>query len=82
MAKRKFFLTTLTVEVLSEDSPLDPDMSLTDVDEFIGEGDGVGRIRFSKRSITSRGAATTAKLYGSEPGFFRLDDKGRTVEDD
>ena len=41
---RKFFKQVFTVTVLSEDSPLDESIELSQLDDYITDGDGSGQI--------------------------------------
>lgn len=82
MSERKFFKQTFTIVVYSEDAPLEYD-DLDDIHHAISEGDCVGSIIDEhQESITGKQAADGLSEVGSEPGFFRLDDDGNTVDDD
>ncbi len=81
-SKRKFFHNIMTIHILSEDEPLSEEMSLADLHYAISEGDCVGdSISIRSNKITGKEAAARLNAYGSEPGFFRLDDKGNDLED-
>ena len=69
--KRKFFLTTITVEVLTEGAPLDSDMTLEEVDSFLGQNDGAGRIRFTHYPVAERSIVGALKEWKIDPNFFR-----------
>ncbi len=78
---RKFFKTVLTVEVLSDESPLEWD-SLADVSYAITDGDCSGKI--TNEAVTKLSGPEAAKALqdqGSEPEFFRLDEDGNDLED-
>jgi len=79
-SQRKFFLNKFTICVLSEDVPLEVD-DLSDVDYEIDQGDCVGgTLEVEAAPLTAK--ETVDKLYefGSEPGFFRLDEDGEDVD--
>lgn len=76
---RKFFLTRITVEVLSEDSPLEWD-TLEDVYHATAYGDSVGACR--DEEIIELGAKEAAQKLlelGSSPDFFQLSENGKTI---
>ncbi len=76
--KRKFYKTTVTVEVLSE-GVLDFD-NLADLHEIVADGDCVGRHWIEKsQTLTSKRMAKATYVFGSSPGFFQLDNKGKTT---
>lgn len=76
--KRKFYKTTLTVVVLSE-QPLEWD-DLGDINYLITEGDCSGQIVNDKQEVlTAKQAAKALEKQGSSPGFFRLDEKGKEI---
>jgi len=79
MTKRKFYKTTITVTVLSE-NPYHAD-NLEEVAFSITEGDCSGE--WDQKSITINGktAAKELKKQGSDPEFFNLDDKGNELYD-
>ncbi len=79
MAK-KFYKTTLTYEVLSEE-PVPDEISLEEVAREASQGRYVGRSgpRF-ETELCGRSMATSLYEFGSEPNFFMLDDEGQTEE--
>jgi len=80
-SKRKFYRTIVTVEVLSEE-PLD-NMGLDALHYAITDGDCVGRTHFGDpQEVEASDAADRLYEMGSEPNFFRLDDKGNDAEDE
>ena len=78
---RKFFKTTITFEVLTEDGPL-PDITDLDAIHFaITSGDASGMItERSSVELTPREAAQALMKQGSDPGFFMLDEEGNRAE--
>ena len=77
----RYFRQVIQIEVLSEDVPLEWD-ALTDIAHAISEGDCVGRVQeiLSER-ISPKFTAQLLREYGSDPGFFQLDDAGKAVDD-
>lgn len=72
---RKYFLTTYTIKVLSEDYPVE-DLTPAEVAEAIDTGNCVGLTEASSVEIDGKRAATLLTEFGSEPGYFMLDDEG------
>lgn len=66
----KYFLTTYTILVLSEDNHVE-DATPAELAEFIDTGPCVGLICPSSKEITAERAAELLTEYGSEPGFFQ-----------
>lgn len=77
---RKYFLTTYTIKVLSEDRHVE-DFSPAEVAEVIDTGDCVGVTETSSELIDGKRAAELLTEFGSEPGFFRLDDEGNELNE-
>ena len=79
MTKRTFYKTTFRVVVLSED-PIPDDLSLRSV---LDEADAGAYVANEASQLTKelngRQAVNALYKFGSEPGFFRLDDKGNDV---
>lgn len=82
MPERKFFKTTYTIVVLSEEAPA-ADLSISDLAYAIADGPCVGT------SIDDGGVALSAKDMAqalteasSEPGFFRLTEDGRNEDEE
>jgi hypothetical protein len=73
--KRKFYETTVTIKILSEDHPIDEDMSLVDIDHAISEGDCVGVTKAKAKELTAKQVAKRLREMGSAPGFFMLEEK-------
>lgn len=75
-----YYLTTFTIQVLSEE-PLGDCLSLSQIDEAISTGDCVGgNLTAKELSISSQEAVTTLIAFGSEPGFFNLDEAGNKLD--
>lgn len=75
----KFYETTFTFKVLSEYSIADCDLSL--VIEQCNQGDLVGMTGKVKETIlTPKVTASKLITYGSEPGFFCLEDDGKPIK--
>lgn len=68
--------------MLSEE-PLAPDLPLGDIAYMIGEGDCVGQVTQSESvEMTPKNMAAALYRYGSEPGFFWLNDDGTHQNDE
>jgi len=78
---RKYFLTTYTIKVLSEDRDVE-DLLPSEVAEAIDTGDCVGITDTRSEEITPKRAANLLIEFGSEPGFFRLDEDGNHEDDE
>ena len=79
----KYFKTTFVIEVLSEDLPIDDDVTLSQLEYLITEGDCSGLIR--QTAVVELSAEEVAKeliAQGSDPEFFGLDEDGTLVVDD
>jgi hypothetical protein len=77
MHSRKFYRTTFIYEVLSEDEPVDNCLDLGTLREVTHYGDCVGRFGETRvNELTGKEAADALYEFGSEPGFFLLDDEG------
>lgn len=76
---RRFFKTVIKATVLSE-APYAPSC-LADVVDDITTGDCVGRTEtISSFELSPKQAANELLKFGSEPGFFGLDEAGNEVE--
>lgn len=74
---RKFYKTTYTVTVLSEDNPPSKGMDLRDVLTECETGGWSGNITgHSVVDLSGLEAANELRRQGSDPGFFDLDDDG------
>lgn len=78
---RKFYKTTVTVTVLSEDQPVKFD-DLQELHYEITNGSCVGSYDEASVEITAQEAVTGLNELGSEPGFFQLDENGNTLDTD
>lgn len=73
---RKFFKTTITITVLSEDEPISPDSSLDDVIYEITEGNCSGDYEVSDvQELSPEETAKALIEQGSDPSFFELNMK-------
>jgi len=79
---RKFYRTTIEVEVLSEDAPVSDSYDLSAIAHAITDGDWSGDICIkSTDEMTGLEAANALRSQGSDPAFFMLDDAGADVLD-
>lgn len=77
----KFWKTTLVVEVLSE-REIPDHMSLSDIAIEMDVGDFVGRVKdVSDEEVTGQEMANLLYDFGSDPGFFMLNDNGEPTDD-
>ena len=75
----RFFRTKFTMEILSEGEFGDA-LSLEQIAWAISEGDCVGRLSADGvDALTPKGMADALIDLGSEPGFFQLDDDGKSL---
>lgn len=79
LGPRKFYKTTVTFVVLSEE-PIPPYTDLYHIAQEAAEGRYVGSFGASPEELLD-GSEMAKALYeaGSEPGFFELDDDGNTA---
>lgn len=83
MPKRRFFKTTFTVEVLSEDEPVSEDLSLEEIERQYTSGNWSGRkICEGSEELSAQEAAYELMEQGSEPSFFRLTEDGEELDDE
>lgn len=83
MSKDKFYKTTVTFTILSEDPIGDIGLGdLANVEYACTDGDYVGNVDTKSETIDAAMAANLLNKYGSDPGFFMLDDDGNKVDDD
>jgi hypothetical protein len=81
MTNRKFFKTTFTVDVLSEE-PIPDWMTLQQVLDEADCGGYVAGVSTSEadtrveKGLNGKEAADALHGLGSQPGFFQLDDEG------
>jgi hypothetical protein len=79
----KFFKTTFVIDVLSEDSPIDGDVTLSQLDYLINDGDCSGLIHTPVVvELSAQEAAKELIIQGSDPSFFGLDEDGAIEVDD
>ena len=79
MTNRKFHKTVLQVVVLSEE-PYNPE-SLAQVHHDTINGDCSGRWKvIETKELDGKQAARALKAQASDPGFFRLTDKGEDLD--
>jgi hypothetical protein len=76
---RRFYKQIFTVTVLSEDSPVDESIGLSDLGAYITDGDGSGQITCVTEEIDAPTAAALLLDQGSEPEFFMLTEDGDDV---
>ena len=82
MTKRKFYRTVVEIEILSEE-PIAFE-SLGEINHAITEGDCSGSWNplSSNEVVDGKTIVKLLKKQGSDPGFFRLDERGNDLEDD
>ncbi len=74
-----FYHTTVKVEVLSEQA-LPAFFDLGALARAIDTGDCVGRVTLdNEKEVTGEQMAALLYEFGSEPGFFSLDNEGKEV---
>jgi hypothetical protein len=79
---RRFFRTTITVEVLSMGAPVQYD-DLADVAWAVMEGPCVGSVVDELvEAIDAVDVVDILGDMGSDPEFFRLDDEGNDLKDE
>lgn len=77
----KFFKTTITIEILSEQKF--NNTNLEDIAYAITEGDCSGKVEVTGyQELTSKEAAAALLAQGSDPEFFGLDENGKSLDDD
>jgi hypothetical protein len=80
--ERKFFKTTITVEVISEGAPMDCVTDLRDPHAAIVDGPCSGDIKITAvKELTPGKAAAELIKQGSEPEFFGLEDCDQEARD-
>jgi hypothetical protein len=79
MTERKFYRTVIEVVVLSQE-PYDPvDLSTIHWDIVDGDCSGQWGIKNTKE-LNGKQAAKALHQQGSDPSFFRLDEKGNDYD--
>ena len=74
----KFYKTTITLEVLSEDKPAEPE-GFQDLARIVREcltGDYSGKITSDVKQLSLPQCAEELIEQGSDPGFFGLNEDG------
>ena len=81
MTERKFYKAIFQFVVLSE-TPFSGNESAADLATSTCDGDDVGQFEMVKsKELNGKQAANELCKLGSEPGFFRLDEKGNDEND-
>ena len=71
---RKFYKTTFTVEVLSEE-PI-PEMSLDALEDEYNHGSySAGSVKRKEKELTVKQVTKELKKQGSDPSFFMIEEK-------
>jgi hypothetical protein len=71
-----FWISTLLVEVLSDNGPIGSDYELSDIHSLISDGPCVGNVvHFGSACLKEEPTAEALYVFGSDPGFFQLDDE-------
>lgn len=79
MTERKFYMNTITVEVLTEDAPLNP-VDLDDVVEKITYGEAFsGEVKIVPVELSAKEVVAKLNEFHCDPEVFRLDDEGETL---
>jgi hypothetical protein len=80
-SKRKFYRTTITVTVLSENGPVDQGTPLEDISAEIDSGSCVGQVKIAKtEKLTGLQMARATHRLSSDPEFFQLDENGNDLD--
>lgn len=80
MTDRKFYKTKVSFVVLSEE-PIPDGMSVENIANECMNGDwSMGNLTTKETELDGRQAAMALINQGSDPGFFRLDDKGNDAD--
>jgi hypothetical protein len=76
MARRKFYKTVITIEVLSEDGHPTDLHSLLDVAAEIDVGDWSGKVNYGRpKRLTIPQMIEACQDQSTDPGFFSIPDK-------
>lgn len=79
MTKRKFYKTTVEIEILTEDTPYDAS-SLENIGYDISSGDCSGTWKITKsKTLNGKQAAKALIAQGSDPEFFGIDSLGNST---
>ena len=77
----KYYETTITIHILSENTPVGQDLSLSDIDTAITDGACVGQCEIAdEKELTGPEVAQRLREFGGEPDFFMLNDDGLSTE--
>lgn len=78
----KYYRTVFYVEVLSQDNPTG-NLEIDGIAAAITGGDCSGDLKVvSVQEVTGPEMAELLVAQGSDPGFFQLDDAGRSIYED
>ena len=81
MSERKYWKTTIVVEVLSEDEPVSDERELESIGREIINGDWSGHCEIKERKeLSGKEAADALREQGSDPSFFNLDEDGNELD--
>jgi hypothetical protein len=83
MAKkpRKFYRTVISIEVLSEDNHPTHATSLANLEREMVSGDWLGQVEMlHPKRISAKDVAKICEDMSSNPLFFGLDSRGRTLK--
>lgn len=79
---RKFYKNVVTITVLTEE-PIEDGTDLDAIHEEISVGGWVGSsVGIVTTELSGKECADALYAVGSEPGFFQLDDNGRSEDED
>ena len=77
MSDKKYYKTTITIEVLSEYEPVSSDCGLHCIAREINSGGWSGqRTKLVSKELTPKEAADALVAQGSDPSFFQLNEDG------
>lgn len=84
MTTRKFYKSTIILEVLHEESnALNSVTELGEIAAMICEGDCSGSWTIKKHKVLNgKQVALALQEQGSDPEFFQLDEHGEDIDDD
>lgn len=77
---RRFFRTTVTITILSEDAPLPEGASLADIGYEIESGGMSGSTQHEFEEISAVEAARALIAQGTDAEFFRLTEHGELID--
>ncbi len=82
-ARTRYFRSLFTVEVLSEGEPIDPALSLTEIDEAITYGNCTGMAHFEGcRELDAQQMCEAVEAVGSDPSIFQSLVEDEDVDDE